>query len=51
MLAEVGLEGKRLSTLLAGERLVVGVGLNVGPQVGLVREGLVAQITFKRSLA
>ena len=50
MLAEVRLEGERLPALLAGERLAVGVGLNVGPQVRLVREGLVAKVTFERTL-
>ena len=45
VLGEVGLEREALAALEAGERLVRRVSLNVSPQVALVSEGLVTEVT------
>lgn len=39
MFVQIRLESKGLSTLFAGVRLGVGVRLDVGSKVGLVRKG------------
>jgi len=51
VLVEVRLEGERLVTSGAFERLRVGVGLDVGTEVGLVRERLLADVARERFLA
>ena len=51
MLVEVRLERKGLVAARADERLRVGVGLNVGPEVGLVGEGLLADVAREGFLA
>ena len=50
MLAEIRLEGKSLPALLARVGLAVGVGLDVGAEVGLVGKGLGADVATKRPL-
>lgn len=47
MLVEVGLEGESFAATAADVRLRVRVCLNVGPEVGLVGEGLVADGAFE----
>lgn len=47
MLVEVGLQGEGFSATAADVGLGVGMGLDVGSQVGLVREGLVADGAFE----
>ena len=51
MLVEVRLEREGLVAARANERLRVGVGLNVGPKVGLVGEGLLAHVAGERFFA
>ena len=48
MFVQVGLEGKGLVAARAGVRLRVGVGLDVGAEVGLVGERLVANVALER---
>ncbi len=50
MFVEIGLEGEGFAAALARERLQIGMSLNVGAQVRLVREGLVADLTPERLL-
>lgn len=51
MFVQVGLEGERLAAGLAGKRLGIGVGLDVGAEIGLVCEGLRADAARERALA
>ena len=51
MLVQVGLEGEGLAAARADVGLRVRVRLDVGAQVRLVREGLVADRTLERLLA
>jgi hypothetical protein len=51
MFVKVRLESERLVALAAPETLDGGMRLHVGPQVGAVGEGLVAQVAFVRLLA
>ena len=51
VLVQVGLEGEGLVAAPADKWLGVGVGLDVGPQVGLVGKGFVADGTGERFLS
>lgn len=50
VLVQVGLEGEGLAAPVARERLQVGMRLDVGAQVRLVRERLVADLARERLL-
>jgi len=51
VLVEIGLESEGLAAALAGERLQIGMSLDVGAQIGFIGESFLANLAGERLLA